>query len=419
MEAKRVVGLSAKIVFRALAIVCCLAFSSVAWAQDYRLHPGDTLRAEIIRINSTSWTSVIDAAGFVRFPFIGRHLAAGKTLEELQEDIALAVVGSRVSVQNGSVETFIVLDETSVFIEVAEYRPIIVLGAVGAPGRIDYRPGMTVRAALGIAGGIGLAHETDTRPERVAQLTARIAELEKTEAWQRLDLWRILGQLDATVAEAPPAEFASLIETRLGADVIDNVRQQIAEAQRDRDLEVEELQARIDLTESRISYLMRALEQYEIVSKGEEERLATLLTLQDRGLAVNESVNDARSGALSVSSRLLQAEADLSETRRDLTSLTQQFEAVDLNLRQDLLAEQARVQRALDENAARLQGARQELAVLTGMLVDDEAGSPVQPSILLHRQENGSVTSLAAGLNHVVRPGDVLEVLMISETSSQ
>ncbi|EDQ03416.1 hypothetical protein DSM14862_04079 (plasmid) [Sulfitobacter indolifex] len=404
--------------WRVMVMVVFLALANAAQARDYKLQPGDTLRAEIIRLNSAGWTSMIDTAGFVRFPYIGRHLAAGRSLEELQEDIVLEIVGDRVSVFNGAIETFIVLDEDSVFIDVAEYRPLTVLGAVGTPGRIDYRPGMTVRAAVGIAGDTRLPQDTDSQPDRAALLAARISELQKTEAWLLLDLWRIRGQLDEALAETPPEESGTVLESRLGSEALSNVRLQFAEARRERDLDIEDLQARIDLTEIRISYLTTALEQYEIVSAGEEERLASLLALQERGLVVANNVNEARSGALQVSSRLLQTEADLTETRRELTTLTQQLNSVDLDRRQRLLSEQAKVQRSLDETAAQLRGSRQGLIVLTGIMVDDSDGSIVEPDILLHRQEGGSVTTMPAALNDIVLPGDVIEVIMLKDISS-
>lgn len=413
MRFSRGLNRCAEIAISGFSIGWLLALANIVQAQDYRLQSGDTLRAEIINLNTSGWTSMVDTAGFVRFPFIGRHLAAGKTLEELEDEIAVKVFGKRVSVLNGVDETFIVLDETSIFIDIAEYRPITVLGAVASPSRIDYRPGMTVRAAVGIAGGTLLSSMQDSRPDREAFLTSRISELQKTEAWLMVDLWRIRGQLDDALAEAPPQQSASVLETRLGSDVMDDVKLQIAEARRERNMEVEELEARIGLSELRISYLLSALNQYEVVSRAEEERLASLLTLQDRGLAVADSVNDARSGALSASSRLLLTEADLSETRRELATLNQELNSVDLVLRQDLLAEQVKVQRSLDETAARLQGAREELVALTGMMFDDEDARPAEPEVVLHRQDNGSVKSGQASLNDVVFPGDVIEVRLI------
>jgi polysaccharide export outer membrane protein len=389
-----------------------IAFATLLHAEVYRLQPGDTLRVHVIRLGDASWSSMVDADGFVRFPYIGRHMAAGKTLDEVQEDIVLAVVGQRISVFNDGSETVVVLDESSVFLDVAEYRPVTVVGAVSTPGQIDYRPGLTVRAAVGIAGGTRLVLEEDTRPDRIAALTARLAELQKTEAWLLLDLWHLQGQLDPEFASEPPSEYADLLETRLGASVIEDTRLRISDALRDKALRIEELSARIGLTESRISYLTRALGQYEVVSAAEEERLSSLLTLRDRGLVAATSVNDARAGALSASSRLLQTEADLSETRRELVTLTQERDTVDFDLRQDLLAEQARIKRAFDETRARLLGARQEIAALTGQPVSDLDGSPAAPEIFLHRRQAGTVTSMPARLDDSVLPGDVVEVFL-------
>jgi polysaccharide export outer membrane protein len=386
--------------------------ASVVQAQNYPLQPGDVLRADITRLGNASWTSMVDTNGFVRFPFIGRHFARGKTLEELQEDIILSVVGQRISVMDGNSETVVVLNESSVFLDVAEYRPVTVVGAVGAPGNVVYRPGLTVRAAEGIAGGMRQVLATDARPERIAALAARVTELQKTEAWLMMDLWRVRGQLDPALTERPPEGFADILTARLPPKTLAEMPERISEARRDRALELQELRDRIALTEDSVSYLTLALDQYEVVSRGEEERLTNLLTLQDRGLTVANNVNSARAGALSASSRLLQTEADLSEARRELSGLRRQVDTFDLDIRQELLTEEARVLRAIDESGARLQGARQELMLLSGQAMDPLDNTVIDPTIVLHRQTDDAIVSLRVQLNDTVFPGDVIEVFM-------
>ncbi len=394
--------------------------SGALLAQGYTLQPGDVLQADIIRLGNARWTSMVNSDGYIRFPYIGQHFATGKTLDELQEDIVLSVVGQRISVLDGGVETVVVLNENSVFLDIAEYRPVTVVGAVSMPGSVPYRPGLTVRAVLGIAGGISVARgEEPGQESRIATLHTRIAELQKTEAWMALDLWRINGQLDPAFSENPPAEFTEILESRFDPAILDETRMRIAEAEQNKQLEISKLRDRVVLSNDRIAYLTQALEQYEVVSQWEEERLANLLTLQERGLVVAKSVRDARSGALSSSSRLLQSEADLSDTKRELASLAQQIEMVDVDFRQGLLEEKARMQRSLDETRARLQGNRQELTELTGQVVDDVTGDPVAPRILLHRRLGQTTTSTIAQPDDIVFPGDVIEVLLTETAQLQ
>lgn len=390
-----------------------LVMTAALHAQSYTLQSGDVLQAEITRLGNARWSSMVDANGFVRFPYIGRHFARGKSLEELEEDIVLSVVGRRISVMDGSRETVVVLNESSVFLDVAEYRPVTVIGAVAQPGSVTYRPGLTVRAVLGVAGGIRLILEEEVRrPDRTYLVTTRVNELQRTEAWLMMDLWRIRGQLDPEFAETPPAEFVETLEARLEPEHFDDTRQRIQEALRDQSLEKDDLRDRIKLTNERISFLTRALDQYEVVSEAEEERLANLLTLQDRGLTVTNNVNSARAGALSASSRLLQTEADLAEASRELSALNRQINTVETDARQDLLSEQARVLRSLDEVRARLEGARQEMIILTGQPVDVVDSTPLVPRLVIHRQQGETIVSMSAEPNDIVFPGDVLEVLL-------
>jgi polysaccharide export outer membrane protein len=57
----------------------------------------------------------------------------------------------------------------SVSVEIAEYRPISVLGEVNHPGQYPYQPGLTMLGAVALAGGFTYravtSYATDIRPE--------------------------------------------------------------------------------------------------------------------------------------------------------------------------------------------------------------------------------------------------------------
>ena len=57
----------------------------------------------------------------------------------------------------------------SVSVEIAEYRPISVLGEVNRPGQYPYQPGLTMLGAVALAGGFTYravtSYGTDIRPD--------------------------------------------------------------------------------------------------------------------------------------------------------------------------------------------------------------------------------------------------------------
>lgn len=108
--------------------------------QPYILGAGDQVRITVY--GQTSLTNVysVDQAGAVAFPLIGSVKAKGRTPKQLEADISGKL-------REGY------LRNPDVSVEVAQYRPIFVMGEVGASGQYSYVPGMTVQKAIAVAGG--------------------------------------------------------------------------------------------------------------------------------------------------------------------------------------------------------------------------------------------------------------------------
>jgi len=111
-----------------------------ATIQPYRVDSGDRLRITVFDQRDLSNTYSIDQAGYVAFPLIGQVAARGRTIQELEGQIAGQL-------QKGY------LRNPDVSIEVDRYRSIFVMGEVGQPGQYTYVPGMTVQNAIALAGG--------------------------------------------------------------------------------------------------------------------------------------------------------------------------------------------------------------------------------------------------------------------------
>jgi len=111
-----------------------------ATIQPYRVDSGDRLRVTVFDQRDLSNTYSIDQAGYLAFPLIGQVPARGRTIQELEGQIAGQL-------QKGY------LRNPDVSIEVDRYRSIFVMGEVGQPGQYTYVPGMTVQNAIALAGG--------------------------------------------------------------------------------------------------------------------------------------------------------------------------------------------------------------------------------------------------------------------------
>jgi polysaccharide biosynthesis/export protein len=122
----------------------------------YRLDAGDRLRIFIYGHPNLSRLYTVDHQGMVPVPLIGDVPARGKTTKGLANSIA-ARLGAKY------------VKEPQVTVDIAQYRPFFILGEVRSAGQYPYVSGMTVQAAVAIAGGYA-----DRADERRVQITRRI-----------------------------------------------------------------------------------------------------------------------------------------------------------------------------------------------------------------------------------------------------
>ncbi len=125
-----------------LAAACAHSPSTYLVEQTgpYALDSGDVLRVSVYGEPDLSNTYRIDDAGAISLPLIGMVQARGKTTDMVAADITGALA-------NGFMRS------PNVAVEVAEYRPFFIQGAVRNSGQFGYIYGMTVRAAISAAGG--------------------------------------------------------------------------------------------------------------------------------------------------------------------------------------------------------------------------------------------------------------------------
>lgn len=107
---------------------------------SYVLGSGDRIRIMVYGEDDLSGEFEVDGSGVVSLPLVGEVKAAGLSLREFEEAVAMAfkdgyLVNPRVSV------------------EVLNYRPFYILGEIRNPGKYPYVSGITVLNAVAMAGG--------------------------------------------------------------------------------------------------------------------------------------------------------------------------------------------------------------------------------------------------------------------------
>lgn len=130
----------------AVALSGCAAYQPApaafhaALQEPYRLDAADTVRITVFEQEGLTNTYAVDQAGYIAFPLIGQVPARGRTGPEIEGDIAARL-------RNGY------LRDPDVSVQIDKYRPVFVMGEVGAAGQYSFVPGMTVQKAIAAAGG--------------------------------------------------------------------------------------------------------------------------------------------------------------------------------------------------------------------------------------------------------------------------
>jgi protein involved in polysaccharide export with SLBB domain len=118
-------------------------------SSSYRLAPGDKLKVNIFNEPDLSGEYQVSDDGRIAFPLIGELRAAGSSAEEFRQHLIDAL-------RNGFVRN------PRVTVEIANYRPINVVGEVRNAGQFTYRPGISVKDAIAMAGGYTYRANTGT-----------------------------------------------------------------------------------------------------------------------------------------------------------------------------------------------------------------------------------------------------------------
>ena len=111
-------------------------------SSSYKLSSGDIIRVIVfgepdLSIEETRLTD----AGTFSYPFVGEVRAQGRTAAELEQVLVNALQGD-------------FLIDPRVSVSVLEYREFYISGEVKQPGGYKYQPGLNLRRAIALAGGL-------------------------------------------------------------------------------------------------------------------------------------------------------------------------------------------------------------------------------------------------------------------------
>ncbi|CCD95835.1 putative exopolysaccharide production protein precursor [Bradyrhizobium sp. ORS 375] len=392
--------------FAAILVAGALHATPV-WA-DYKISPGDVIDFSVAGVPDLKQKSAVDIDGNLTLPLAGTIAAAGLTLSDLRTKLA-GVLSQREFRQRGynKIERDVIGGD-EIVVTIAEYRPVYVNGDVSKPGSQPYRPGLTVRQALSLAGGYDLLRS------RIEDPILQSADLQGkyTTAW--LDYAKGLARvrrLKLELGQAVENEDKELAAVPLPAAALSTIAQienaQLRIDQTDHDMQRNHLVRLQDrLQESRNMMAQRSQSETEGMQADQDE-YARIQDTFKKGLAPNTRMADARRIVLLSSIQSLQSAVELERAKTDLEKGSWEIGKVEN-------ARQAKLLRELGDANISLETLRSDIRVAgdklsyVGMRKSLGRQGTTETKIKIVREGR----SLASTLDTRLEPADVVDIVL-------
>jgi len=384
-----------------------ILIASLAWAnpvfadeyvgpQTYKLAAGDKISVTVFGQAELSREMLVDITGNIHIPFVGSIEVAGLNLTQCRERIVARLADG-------------ILHRPSVDVQIAELRPVFVIGNVRSAGLQPFRFGMNVKMALAVAGGVGTAPPVQGAAmadylaieERVRQVSLQRASLLVRKA--RLEAQRD-GQATFNVPGHGAADSDLTEIVAIEKDILDwqiaNRRSQldILEAQRPRIMnEINALNGQVATKKKQIELVKQYTDRYSgLVKQG--LGLANL----EMQLKITESTYESEIWMLTANISRLQMDLGAMDIRiQETEAAFKRQNLVDLQDVQDKLKQ-------VEVTLPILREIRQVRLQQSGAVI--AADTP--QSITVTRNRNGQLSQIKASDATPLEPGDIVEVQM-------
>jgi polysaccharide export outer membrane protein len=412
-------------------------FLSTPASADYRLQTGDVLAISVFGVSELhAEGAAVDVDGKISFPLIGKISAAGSTAAELRDKIATLfadqVFGSSGS---GPRSTSGGITPREILITVTEYRPVYVSGDVLRSGAQAFRPGLTVRQAISLAGGVNADHgiETANSPGSDHGATDRgTIQAQYSALWidfarETALIWRLEQERDRQDNKVQqdamgqiPTGAASSINSIMGKIPIPATL--LSQITID---EADQLQLNKEASTSQRNYLEQTIGQIDaqlavlIRQQGDEQHESELdlsefdkvRGLYNLGWVTTDRMASLRRTAFTATSQKVQTSSLIAQAQRERSDLTQRLLQLDSDHRISVAhdIEEANV------NLAKIRSSLQALGdkVLFASDRGGDAGTPEHEgrlTISIFRTTDGVSTPITATEDMALLPGDVVTV---------
>lgn len=383
----------------------------------YRLSSGDVLEFSVRGFPELRHKAMIELDGEVTLPLTGNVRVVGMSLAEAQSVIRqLAIPRPLQHRALDGRESYVALSADDVMVSIAEYRPIYVLGDVGKPGEVPFRPGMTVRQAIALGGGFDIMRYRLINPfTESADFKGQHEVLWTEAARARVRLSRIEAELEGK-SELASDVVADIPLNQLYLDeILKTEIETLKRRQDDHAKEVAHMRGLIELNVAKVDTLRSQLDAEVKGSEVDTQELEQMKDAQRRGNLPLMRLMEIRRIQLTNATRVLQTRVQFDQAERDLAEARHALERLNNTRRTVLLGERQDQTAALNALEARISANAEKLihtSLLKSRLV---RGSGAKVKVAIHRTILGEQTTLVGSEGSPLLPGDTVEVMLENE----
>ncbi|WP_439374650.1 polysaccharide biosynthesis/export family protein [Bradyrhizobium sp. DASA03120] len=381
---------------------------------EYCVNVGDVLEVAVAGLPELRNRSAVQLDGNISLPLVGALPVAGLPLPQLRAKISAALASKvfRQRAPDGR-EVVIVIGADEVTTTVVEYRPIYANGDVSKPGEYPYRPSITARQLVALAGGYDVMHFRMNNPYlESADLRSQYGSLWTEFAKEQARMWRIKSELgegtqisSGILTDVPIARSAI-------SEIVNAETEYLKTKQSDYQHEKAYLQRGVRQGDDEIRVLSEQQKKDEEGLQSDLEELQKATDLFGKGSLISPRVTDARRAVLLSSTRKLQTSAQLMRVKKEQDEFTRKLAKLDDQRRLDLLRELQDTSVQLNQIREKLQSVGEKLqytAMVRSQLV---RGASSKPDIDIIRKGENGPERISASEETELQPGDAVEITL-------
>ncbi|MCK1636918.1 polysaccharide biosynthesis/export family protein [Bradyrhizobium sp. 157] len=381
---------------------------------DYRVSIGDVLEIAVAGLPELRHRAAVQMDGNISLPLVGVLPVAGQPLPQIRAKIG-AALASKVFRQRAADgrEAVIVIDADEVMTTVAEYRPIYINGDVSKPGEYPYRPSITARQLVAVAGGYDIMRIRMNNPYlESADLRAEYGSLWTELAKEQARMWRIKNELGEGTQLNPGILTDVPMARSAISEIVNAETEYLKTKQSDYQQEKAFLQRGVRQGEDQVRVLSEQQKKEEEGFQSDLEELQKASDLYGKGSLTSPRVTDARRAVLLSATRKLQTYAQLLQVKKQQDEVTRKLLKLDDQRRLDLLRELQDTSVKLNQIREKLQSVGEKLqytAMVRSQLV---RGAGSKPDIAIIRKGEKGPEQIIASEDTELQPGDAVELTL-------